>query len=89
MTTPTLSPHEIIERGKALYEQSIRDRLSADQHGKVLVIDVESGDYEVDADQLAADDRLRLRHPDAVFFGMRIGYPTLSRLGGSLRTKRP
>ena len=89
MNISTGTPHETIQRGKAWYERSIRDRLGPDQRGKILVIDVETGDYEVDADQLAADDRLRLRHPDAVFFGMRIGYSTLGRLGGSSGKQRP
>ena len=61
MSTPALATAEIIQRGKAWYEQSIRSQLGHDQKGKILVIDVASGDYEVDADQLAADDLLRPR----------------------------
>ena len=87
MSTPTLTSREIVERGKAWYEQSIRNQLGPDQKGKILVIDVDTGDYEVDADQLAADSRLRQRHPRSIFFGMRIGYPTLGRLGGRWRKR--
>lgn len=83
MSSSVMSPAEINQRGKAWYEQSIRSQLQPDQKGKTLVIDVITGDYEVDDDQLTADDRLRQRHPDAVFFGMRIGFQTLGRLGGS------
>ena len=88
MNTPSYSKEEIVQRGKAWFEQSIRSQLGEGHDGNILVIDVVTGDYEVDADQLAADRRLRERHPDAVFFGMRIGYPTLGRVGGGWRMAR-
>jgi hypothetical protein len=52
--------------------------------GKQIVIDVETGDYEIDSDGLAASRRLLAKHPDAALFGARIGYDAVYALGGAL-----
>ncbi len=38
------------------------------------MLDVESGDYEVDADELAAIGRARAKHPGRLFYILRVGY---------------
>ncbi len=75
---------EIAERGKAIYERRIRPQRQEEHDGKILVIDVESGDYEIDQDHLAAVKRAREKRPDAVLFAMRIGFPALARIGGRM-----
>jgi hypothetical protein len=45
------------------------------------VIEVESGDFEVAKDEIIADERLRSRHPDALFWFRRVGSPYLHRFG--------
>jgi len=50
--------------------------------GKFIVIDIETGDYEVDDDDLKATKRVLARRPEAVLYGLRIGYPTAYTLGG-------
>jgi len=57
--------------------------------GKYLIIDVAMGDYEMDADGLAASKRAKARFPDAPLYTMRIGYLTAYRLGGRFAGKRP
>jgi len=46
--------------------------------GKLILLDLNSGDYEIADDDLGinAVAALRQRHPDAHAFGMRIGYET-------------
>ncbi len=39
---------ELAERGEALDERDIRARVQPEHRGKFLVIDIESGDYEID-----------------------------------------
>jgi predicted aspartyl protease len=51
------SADEIVARGKAIYEQRLRAQLEPQNVGKFLVIDIETGDYEMDADDLAASLR--------------------------------
>lgn len=80
---------EIARRGKEIYESKIRALVEADNIGKFLVIDVESGDYEVDKSEIAADNRLRERHPGAVFYLMRIGYRAAYSIGGGMQRVPP
>ena len=54
--------------------------------GKLILIDLNSGDYEIADDDLGFDavDALRQRHPNAASFGMRIGYKTSVSFCGDL-----
>ncbi len=85
METTRYTKEEIVRRGKELYEQQIRAKVEEGNKGKILVIDIETGDYEIDEDHLAANQRARAKHLNAVLFGMRIGYPTLGKIGGGWR----
>ena len=75
------SGDEIAERGQALYDRDIRDKLDASTRGKFLVLDIETGEYEIDADERAALKRAQAKHPDAALYLLRIGQPTAYRLG--------
>lgn len=75
-----LSSHEIAERGEALFQRDIRPLLHAADQGKFLVLDVETGDYEIDRDELAALDRIRAKKPSAQLYVLRIGARTAYRL---------
>jgi hypothetical protein len=55
--------------------------VEADNQGKYVAIDIETGAWEMDASERAAGDRLRLRVPDAQTWMMRIGYPYIRRFG--------
>ena len=78
---------EVELRGEALYAQHIRDKVHPQHQGKFLVIDIETGDYEIDADDLAAAKQLLANHPNAVIYGLRIGYPAAYRMGSGLAVK--
>jgi hypothetical protein len=65
---------EIAQRGQAVYEQQIRHKVETEHHGKFLVVDIETSDYEIDTEVIPASRRIRARHPDAVLYIMRIGY---------------
>jgi hypothetical protein len=50
-----LSREEIGRRGQERYERDLRERLETDENiGKIVCIDVETGDYEVAKDGLTA-----------------------------------
>jgi hypothetical protein len=76
------SPEEVEARGEALYAERLRAQVEAENKGKFLVIDIETGDYEIDADDLMATRRVLAKRPAAVLYGLRIGHPTAYRLGG-------
>jgi hypothetical protein len=79
------TPNEVAQRGEAIYERQIRAKVESAHLGKFVVIDIETGDYEVDADDLVATQRALAKRPDAVLYGLRIGAPAAYRLGGSMR----
>ena len=72
---------EIESLGRAIYAEQIPDRLNTDHRGKFLVIDIETGAYKVDADDLVATKQLLAVRPNAVVYGLRIGSATAYRIG--------
>jgi hypothetical protein len=70
---PRYSKEEFARRGKEFYENTIRPHVEANHMGKIVAIDIETGEYEMDADQMAACDRLHARLPDAQIFCLKIG----------------
>ena len=78
------SKEEIAQRGEELYETHIRRSVEKKFDGKIIALDIESGDYEIDDTTLPAADRLRVRHPDAELYVMRIGYDAVYSFHGLL-----
>lgn len=78
---PGLSHEEVAERGEALYDREIRPRVEGCRTGSYVVLDIESGEYEVDVDDLAATKRLLKRCPNAIVYGLRVGRSAAYRLG--------
>ena len=77
--------HFLAERGKSLYESQIRSRVELPENvGKIVALDTQSADFELDSDLVAAGDRLRERHPDAAIWFTRVGYKTAFAVGGAL-----
>jgi hypothetical protein len=86
MGHPRYTKEEISRRGREWYERAIRAKVESGNAGKILIIDIETGEYEVDEDQLAAAHRALAKHPGAALYGLRIGYPTLAKAGGGWGT---
>ena len=76
-----IDENNLESRGRAIYEQRIRSRVEGTEPGKVVVIDVESGDYEIDPDDASATARLTARRPDALTYAVRVGYPAMYHMG--------
>ena len=62
---PHYSKEEFARRGDAIYDNPVRPVLEKDNEGKFVAIEIETGVYEVDSDELAASDRLLKRFPNA------------------------
>ncbi|MBE9062156.1 hypothetical protein [cf. Phormidesmis sp. LEGE 11477] len=75
------SKEEMAERGQELYESGIRQQVEAGNEGKIVAIDIETGEFEVGETIVAATDRLFERQPDAQPWGIRIGYRTVYHFG--------
>lgn len=70
----------IAARGEEIY-QSLRDELESQHKGKIFVVDIETGDYEIDDEDLVATDHLLAKNPNAVTYGLRIGFGPIYKLG--------
>lgn len=80
----SLTPEEVTRRGDALYQDAIRSQVEAQHPGEFVLIDIDSGAYEVDADDMAAEARLYARRPNGVMYLLRIGAPAAYTIGTSL-----
>jgi len=83
---PRYSKDEFERRGEELYERSIRASLAAGDAGKFVAIDIETGAYEIDADEIIASDRLLARRPDAQIWIVRVGARSVRRFGAQRTT---
>jgi hypothetical protein len=73
MSYSRVPEEEIVPRGREIYERDVRPGLGPEHEGKFVVIDVASGDYEVSDDDEEAFGRAEEKHPEAVFFVLRVG----------------
>ncbi len=78
-----LSGEEVAERAESLYSERIRQEIEREENiGKMVIIDIETGEYEVDKTGLDAVRHLREKNPNGRFFGIRIGYKVAASIGG-------
>ena len=49
MASQTYRRGEVSALGEAIYREKIRSRVEPQERGKFVVIDIETGDYELDA----------------------------------------
>jgi hypothetical protein len=79
------SKEEFARLGDEIYESQIRPKVEAGNQGKIVAIDIETGDFEVDKSEIAACNRLEARRPNAQIWMVRIGSRYVRRLGGHTR----
>ncbi|MFV1967354.1 MAG: hypothetical protein ACC628_18145 [Pirellulaceae bacterium] len=80
-THPRYTKEEFARRGDAIYERDVKLAMKKNDEGKFVAIDIETGTYEVDADELKASDRLLARVPNAQIWFRRIGSRYTRRFG--------
>lgn len=78
---PRLSKDEFASRGEQFYHDRVRPLVESEHHGRIVAIDIESGAFEVADDVLTASERLLARYPDAQTWFVRIGSPSVYRIG--------
>jgi len=80
------SKEEFARRGDEIYETQVRPQVEAGNYGKIVAIDIETGEFEVADEILTASDRLFERLPDAQPWIVRVGHRVVHRFGAqSLR----
>jgi hypothetical protein len=78
---PRYSKEEHASRGEEIYEHHLRTRLEPGQRGKIVAIDIETGEYEVADEVILASESLLARLPDAQIWCIRIGHLAVHRFG--------
>jgi peptide subunit release factor RF-3 len=83
---PRYSKEEFARRGDEIYESQVRNQVEADNYGRIVAIDIETGAFEVADNILSATGKLFERLPDAQPWIVRIGHRAVHRFGSrSLR----
>ncbi len=78
--------HSSIDRAWEIYYR-LRPQIETPENiGKLILLNLDSGDYEIAEDEIgfAASARVRERHPDANLFALRIGYITTASFCGNM-----
>ena len=70
--------NRVARLGRAMYAKQIRRKVAREKKGRVVALDVYSGEYEVADDVLQATGQLLARCPDAEIWLARVGLPTLA-----------
>lgn len=85
MSLTQYTSEDVVRIGQERYERTIQEKVEADYRGKMLVLDIESGDYEIATEDIVAYDALKARRPDAITYLVRVGEPTAFRISGGIR----
>lgn len=81
------SKEEIARRGDAIYQTDVLPRITPEDKGKFAAIDVESGNFELDDDELSACEKLQARVPDSQIWLVKVGTRYMHRSGGRASNK--
>ena len=76
------SKEEFVRRGDALVESKVRPNLTGADADKFVAIDIETGEYELDKNEMKAVGRLRKRIPDPQIWLVHVTLGYLHRFGG-------
>ncbi len=81
------SKEELTQRGQAHYESGIQQQVESGNEGKIVAIDIETGDFEVAETIVLATNPLFDRHPNAQPWVIRIGHRAVYHFGAPLVSK--
>lgn len=79
---------EFAARGEEIFNEQIRPKVEDRDSTNFVLIDIETGDFEVDADETAAAKRLRARRPNAQVWMRRVGSRFSRRIGSGHATEQ-
>jgi hypothetical protein len=80
---PRYPKEEFARRGDEIYNRGIRPLVENEENkGKFVLIDIETGAWEMDADEIAVTRKLEARLPDPQAWMVRVGYPYVHKIGG-------
>ena len=79
---PRLSTKETARRGRDIYRRDIRHQVIDDHVGKIVTIDIESGQWALGNNDLESNEKLRAKCPEATeLWAERVGYVAVGSIG--------
>ena len=85
---PRYTKEESARGGQEIYETRVRSLVEDGNSGRIVAIDIDSGEFEVADDTVVASDRLLTRCPDAQTWFVGILHRAVHRFGQSLHDSR-
>ncbi len=85
---PQYSKEEFAQLGDEIYTRDIYPQLQADSQGKIVAIDITTGAWEIDNDEILVCNRLEKRYPSAQIWIVKVGSKYVRRFGTSRTQKR-
>ncbi len=76
-----LTPEQVVEKGQKIYTEKLKPILEADNYGKFLVIEVESGNYFVADTLIEALQKAKEKYPGKLFHTLKIGFEGIFKMG--------
>ena len=75
------SKEELARRGQELYDSGIRQKVEANNNGKIIAIDIETGYFEVNETIVSVTNLLFQKYPNAQPWIIRIGHRAVYHFG--------
>lgn len=66
----------VVDKGKKIYD-SLAPDIQNSYKGQYIVIEVDSGDYQIDPNPAKARVKMQKKYPDSIFYAARIGYEAM------------
>jgi hypothetical protein len=85
MSHTNISRDEIAKLGQKLYDLQIRSQVEVSENiGKIVSINVETGEYKIGDELVETSLRSQAKHPQALLWAERIDYDAVYGVGGSI-----
>ena len=83
------NPEAFARKAEAIYDRKYRVEYESKYHGLIVAIDVKSGDAFLGKTELDAIGKARKKHPERLFYFLRVGYKAAQRIASPQYRKLP
>lgn len=84
-----LDKEAFAHKAKTIYNSKYRKKLESTEKGRVVALEVESGEIFLGRTALEAGMKARQKFPDKIFYFIRVGYPAVHSAKGPGRRVAP
>jgi hypothetical protein len=81
MRDGNFTTEEVVQLVREIYDREVRAQVETSHDGEFVVVDVTTGAWEVDEDDVAASERVLTKNSEAVLYFARVGRRAAYRLG--------